>query len=182
MSYDDFKPFSNIYGISGTSYLVQLAMIHNKWAIVLLKAKLVLDYHIFKDFDVDKLPERDRIVNWIRSAIPFDINPHHIINTVLILLKEAAKNIEKKKFFASKEDCIQAKEKLKKIGDPELRRPISMGRVIETKPHQAVAEKFRNVLSETIENLEKVIIVLKELTQDDFLSAILREKTRNNES
>ena len=103
MSYDDFIPFSNIYGISGTSYLVQLATIHNKWAIVLLKAKVILDYHIFKDLDVDKLPERDEIVKWILSAIPFDINPHHIINTVLILLKEAAKNKEKKKLVASKE-------------------------------------------------------------------------------
>ena len=75
MSNSDFKPFSNIYGISGTSYLIQLGMIHNKWAIILLKAKDVLDYHIFKDVDVDKLPERDRIVKWILFTIPFDINP-----------------------------------------------------------------------------------------------------------
>ena len=81
-----------------------------------------------------------------------------------------------------KKDCIRGKEKLKKIDESGLKRPISRGEVIEAKPHQAVAEKFRNILRETIENLEKVIIVLKELTQDDFLSAILREKKRNNES
>jgi hypothetical protein len=170
MSYEDFKPISNIYGISGTSYLVQLAIIHNKWAIVLLKAKVILDYYIFKDLDVDKLPERDRIVKWILSVIPFNINPHHIINTVLILLKEADENKEKKKIVASKEDCIQAKEKLKKVDELELRTSTSIGRVIEAKPHQAVAEKSRTILSETIENLEKVITILKKIISEDFLS------------
>jgi len=170
MSNNDFKPFSNIYGISGTSYLIQLGMIHNKWAIILLKAKDVLDYHIFKDVDVDKLPERDRIVNWILYAIPFDINPQHIIKTVSILMKEADKNKEKKKILPSKEDCIKAKETLKRIKEAELKRPMNLGGVIEGKPHQAVTEKLRNILIETIENLERVITVLQKLVQENFLN------------
>lgn len=35
--------------------------------------------------------------------------------------------------------------------------------------HYLDTEKFSNILSETIENLEKDFIVLKELIQDDFL-------------
>ena len=165
---DDFKPLSNIYGISGTFYLIQLGTIHNKWMIVLLKAKDILDYHIFKDVDVDKLPERDRIVNWIRMTIPLDINPQHVIRTVIILLKEADKNKEKKKDIPSIKDCIKAKEMLKKIEEVELKRPINLGGVIEEKPYQAVAEKLCNILSETIENLEKVITVLKKLVQENI--------------
>jgi len=163
---DDFKPLSNIYGISGTSYLIQLGMIHNKWVIVLLKAKDILDYHIFKDVDVDKLPERDRIVNWILMTIPLDINPQHVIRTVIILLKEAVENKEKKKQIVSIEDCIKSKEKLKKIEEAELKRPMNLGGVIQGKPHQAVAENLLNIISETTENLKRVIAVLNKQVID----------------
>ena len=166
MSHNDFKPLSNIYGISGPSYLIQLGMIHNKWAIVLLKAKVVLDYHIFKDVYVDKLPERDRIINWILMMIPLDINPQHVIRTVIILLKEADENKEKKKQIISIEDCIRAKERLKKNEEAELKRPKNLGGVIQGKTHQTVAENLLNILSETIENLGRVITVLNKQVID----------------
>jgi len=165
---DDFKPFSNIYGISGTSYLIQLGMKHNKWTILLLKAKVVLDYCIFKDVDDDKLPERDRMVKWILTTIPFDINPQHVIRTVILLLKEAKKNREMKKDIPSIKDGIKAKETLEKVEESELKRPMNLGGVIEVKAYQVVAEKLRNILHDTIENLERVITVLNKLIQDGF--------------
>ena len=160
---DDFKPMSNIYGISGTSYLIQLAMIHNKWAIVLLKAKVVLDYYIFKDVNVHKLPERDRIVNWILETIRLGINPQHIIRTVIILLKEADKNKEKKREITCVNDSPKTKKISKKIEEAELEKQLNLEGIIEGKLSQAGAEKLRNILSETIETLARVILVLKKL-------------------
>jgi len=57
---------------------------------------------------------------------------------------------------------------LKKIEDPKLRRPMSQGGVINGKPHQMMAEKLRTILTETIENLERTIIVLKNLVQENL--------------
>jgi len=168
MTFEEFKPFSNIYGISGTSYLIQLGMIKNRWTVVLLKAKNVLDFYIFKDSDKDNLPVRNRIINWILKAIPLDISPQHVNRTVQILLKECKENKEKRKEIASREDCIQAKEMLKKIEVPKLSRPMNQGGLIEGIPYQMMAEKSRTILTETIENLERIIMVLKNLVQKKF--------------
>lgn len=165
---DDFIPFSNIYGIAGTSYRIQLGMKHNKWTILLLKAKIILDYHIFKDTTIDKLPERDRIVNWILITIPFDINPLHAIRTVTLLLQEADGNKEKKKEIAPIEDCIRAKEELKKIEGTDLKRPLDLEEASEGKSHQTVTEKLHNILNGVIIELERVVSVLKKIIQDDF--------------
>lgn len=163
MSDDDFKPYSNRYGIAGTSYMIQVGMKHNKWTILLLKANIVLDYYIFKDTSVDKLPERDRIVNWILKTIPFDIYARHVIRTVILLLQEADKSKGKRKVIPNLEDCAKAKEKLIKIEDSESKRPLKLEGVIEGLPYNTLAKKFRDVLSDVIVDLERAITALKKI-------------------
>ena len=97
MAEKDFNPLTSQFGIAGTSYNLQMGIINDKWAIRILKEKNVVNCNIFKDIGLDKLPEGNQIVNWVLNAVAISINPRQIWKTVQILLKQAAKNREKKK-------------------------------------------------------------------------------------
>ncbi|MFX0139950.1 MAG: hypothetical protein ACFFDN_40285 [Candidatus Hodarchaeota archaeon] len=57
-----FKPLTNQLGIAGTNYRLQLGIINAKWAIRLLKGKKGVECSIFRDIEINNLPEGNQTV------------------------------------------------------------------------------------------------------------------------
>ena len=92
MTEQGFIPLSSQLGIPGTSYRIQLGMINDKWALRLLKEDDIIDSYIYKDEDAGDqgFPNQNIIVGWVLRTIAIpNINPHQIMKTVQVLVKQA---------------------------------------------------------------------------------------------
>ncbi len=151
MSEKGFIPLTSQLGISGTSYRLQLGLINDKWASRILKGSEVIDSFVYKDDDIaqDGMPNSNLIVGWcLRTiAIP-NINPHQIMKTTQVLVKQAMDNREKQKVVAPVAETKQVE--LEKVPEVELKRPKAAGWVKEegTKTAAELEEEKRKAFKE----------------------------------
>ncbi|MBA7505442.1 hypothetical protein ES706_04109 [subsurface metagenome] len=146
----DFIPLTGRLGISGTSYMIQLGIINNKWASVLLRGKKCIAFNTYSE-DYRDMPNINHIINWILNTIPVpNINPQHIRKTIQILIKQAMKNKEKKR------ELIPIKEtksvKLETIPHSELKRPETKGWVKNSVDIKQICNNI-NKLREQIDHI-----------------------------
>ncbi len=153
MSEKGFIPLTSQLGISGTSYRLQLGLINDKWASRILKGSEVIDSIVYKDDDIaqDGMPNSNLIVGWcLRTiAIP-NINPHQIMKTTQVLVKQAMDNREKQKVVAPVAET--KKVELEKVPEGDLKRPKASGWVKEegTKSTAEIEEEKRKAFKERV--------------------------------
>ncbi len=150
MAEKGFEPLSSQLGISGTSYRLQLGLINGKWASRLLRGKDVLDSYVYKDIEVEgDFPNQNYIVGWVLRtvAIP-NINPHQIMKTTQVLVKQAIEKKTQKKVVAPVSETKDIS--LRKVSDTELRRPQQKGWVKPdgVKTPQDIDEEQRRAFKE----------------------------------
>ena len=93
----EFIPLTSRLGISGTSYMIQLGIINNKWTSVLLRGKKCIALNTYSE-DYGDMPNINHIINWTLNTIPVpNMNPQQIRKTIQFLIKQAMKNKEKKR-------------------------------------------------------------------------------------
>ena len=96
-----FNPLSSRLGISGTSYIIQLGKINDKWASILLHGEKCIASNIYQKDD-EKIPNIRQIINWALSTIPIpNVNPRQVSTTISLLAKQAIENDEKKREIIS---------------------------------------------------------------------------------
>ena len=96
-SADDIKRRKrrNIFGLPGTSYKIQLVLIHDKWVMRLLKGNDTIDSYIFKEenMTVSGFPNENLIVGWVLRTVTLpNINPHEIMKLVHIMTKQMVRD------------------------------------------------------------------------------------------
>jgi len=126
-SNQSFNPFSSQLGIAGTSYRLQMGRVNDKWASRILKGTDVLESTVYNDSD---LPNANLIVGWCLKVIALpNINPYQVMKTVQFLRRETERNWEesKKKVVASATEAREAKGKLEKVPESELKRHAEVG-------------------------------------------------------
>ena len=74
-----FRPLTGIFGISGSSYGIQMGKIGDKWTVIIKKGKEMLAY---KPFDGNNIPNANYITRFIISNTLPGINPYQIMRTV----------------------------------------------------------------------------------------------------
>jgi hypothetical protein len=122
-----FSPFSSQLGIAGTSYRLQMGRVNDKWASRILKGTDVIESTVFNDAD---LPNANLIVGWCLKVIAIpNINPYQVMKTVQFLRKETERNWEesKTKVVASATEAREARGKLEKVPEAELKRHTDVG-------------------------------------------------------
>ena len=128
MTEQGFIPLSSQLGIPGTSYRVQLGLINDKWASRLLKGNNIIDSYVYKDEDVGELgfPNQNMIVGWVLRTIAIpNINPHQIMKTTQVLVKQAKQKKEQQKVMAPVSETRDVE--LEKVPENELKRPKVQG-------------------------------------------------------
>ncbi|MHA1701636.1 MAG: hypothetical protein ACTSUC_01990 [Promethearchaeota archaeon] len=128
MTEQGFIPLSSQLGIPGTSYRIQLGLINDKWASRLLKGNNIIDSYIYKDEDVGELgfPNQNMIVGWVLRTIAIpNINPHQIMKTTQVLVKQARQKKEQQKVIAPVSETRDVE--LEKVPENELKRPKVQG-------------------------------------------------------
>ncbi len=138
-----FIPFTNEYGIAGTSYQLVMGRVNDSWSMRLIKDSTILKQQMFSNpdshgkknmlADKDYFPETERLIGWVRVAILLpNVNEYSISRTVKMLKEEAranwAKFIEKKKSGGKGE---RNSIKLEHVNVEDLHRFSSQGRVLE---------------------------------------------------
>ena len=113
-----FFPLSSQFGIPGVSYRIQLGTFNGKWTLILLKGRDVITSQTYEG---SEFPNQNEIVAWILTSIVVPgINPHQVIKSIQVLVKQA---MEKKE----KESKISVSDlqnvKLEKVPESEIRRP-----------------------------------------------------------
>ncbi len=139
-----FAPLSTALGIAGTSYLVQLGLINEKWAARVLKGRDVIDSYVFKDEDIDAdRPNSNIIVGWILRTITLpNINPYGVMKTVQALLKQAVDKKDKHRMSAPISETQHVK--LEQVPQNELKRPAVQGTVVDdSKSEQDKRDAFK---------------------------------------
>ncbi|MBY9004140.1 MAG: zinc ribbon domain-containing protein [Candidatus Lokiarchaeota archaeon] len=132
MTEQGFIPLSSQLGIPGTSYRIQLGLINDKWASRLLKGNDILDSYVYKDEDVGEqgFPNQNMIVGWVLRTIAIpNINPHQIMKTTQVLVKQAQQKKEQQKVIAPVSETRDVE--LEKVPENELKRPKVQGWVKE---------------------------------------------------
>lgn len=132
MTEQGFIPLSSQLGIPGTSYRVQLGSINDKWASRLLKGNDIIDSYVYKDEDVGEqgFPNQNMIVGWVLRTIAIpNINPHQIMKTTQVLVKQARQKKEQQKVMAPVSETRDVE--LEKVPENELKRPKVQGWVKE---------------------------------------------------
>jgi hypothetical protein len=132
MTEQGFIPLSSQLGIPGTSYRVQLGLINDKWASRLLKGNDIIDSFIYKDEDVGDqgFPNQNMIVGWVLRTIAIpNINPHQIMKTTQVLVKQAREKKDQQKVVAPISETRDVE--LEKVPENELKRPKVQGWVKE---------------------------------------------------
>ncbi len=138
MSNQQFVPFSSQLGIAGTSYRLQMGIINEKWACRILKGNDVIDSYIWQD--ENDVPNANSIVGYVLKTVQLPmINPYQVSKTVQFLRKEAVRNREEKKMVPSVKDGQEAKAKLEKVPEEQLKRMPDMGWVKEDEPKKPAA-------------------------------------------
>lgn len=128
MTEQGFIPLSSQLGIPGTSYRIQLGLINDKWASRLLKGNNIIDSYVYKDEDVGELgfPNQNMIVGWVLRTIAIpNINPHQIMKTTQVLVKQARQKKEQQKVIAPVSETRDVE--LEKVPESELKRPKVQG-------------------------------------------------------
>ncbi len=126
-SNQSFSPFSSQLGIAGTSYRLQMGRVNDKWASRILKGSDVIESTIYNDNDI---PNANLVVGWCLKVIAIpNINPYQVMKTVQFLRKETERNWEESKtrVVASATDAREAKGKLEKVPEAELKRHAEAG-------------------------------------------------------
>lgn len=154
MSEKGFEPLTSQLGVSGTSYRLQLGLINGKWATRILKGKDVIDSFVFKDEDIaqDQAPNQNLIVGWVLRTIAIpNINPHQIMKTTQVLVKQAIDNKDKQKVVAPLAETKAVE--LEKVPEDELKRPKVQGWVKEegVKTQQELEEEKRKAFKERVQ-------------------------------
>ena len=117
----DFMPLTPQLGIAGSSYLIEMGLVNDFWAIRLVKGKSVLDSKVYKDSK--DLPNANILTGWVLSVMVLpNVNTYQIQKTVGYIHQKARQNkedFERKKKSAGKNernDVVLEKtpEKLKK--------------------------------------------------------------------
>jgi len=132
MTEQGFIPLSSQLGIPGTSYRIQLGLINDKWASRLLKGNDIIDSYIYKDEDAGEqgFPNQNLIVGWVLRTIAIpNINPHQIMKTTQVLVKQAREKKEQQKVIAPVSETRDVE--LEKVPENELKRPKVQGWVKE---------------------------------------------------
>ena len=132
MTEQGFIPLSSQLGIPGTSYRVQLGLINDKWASRLLKGNDIIDSYVYKDEDVGEqgFPNQNMIVGWVLRTIAIpNINPHQIMKTTQVLVKQARQKKDQQKVMAPVSETRDVE--LEKVPENELKRPKVQGWVKE---------------------------------------------------
>jgi len=132
MTEQGFIPLSSQLGIPGTSYRIQLGMINDKWASRLLKGNDIIDSYIYKDEDAGEqgFPNQNMIVGWVLRTIAIpNINPHQIMKTTQVLVKQAREKKDQQKVVAPVSETREVE--LEKVPENELKRPKVQGWVKE---------------------------------------------------
>ncbi len=127
MSNQSFNPFSSQLGIAGTSYRLQMGRVNDKWASRILKGTDVIESTVYSDNDI---PNANLVVGWCLKVIAIpNINPYQVMKTVQFLRKETERNWEESKtrVVASATDAREAKGKLEKVPETELKRHTEVG-------------------------------------------------------
>jgi len=171
----EFIPLTGRLGISGTSYMIQLGIINNKWTSVLLRGKKCIALNTYSE-DYGDMPNVNHIINWALNTIPVpNINPQHISKTIQFLIKQAMKNKEKKR------EIIPIKEtksvKLERIPHSELKRPETKGWVKNSVDMKQICNNINelrkqidhinieNISDETLKELESLKNKLQETSE-----------------
>ncbi len=126
-SNQSFSPFSSQLGIAGTSYRLQMGRVNDKWASRILKGTDVIESTVYSDNDI---PNANLVVGWCLKVIAIpNINPYQVMKTVQFLRKETERNWEesKNKPVASATEAREAKGKLEKVPEAELKRHAEAG-------------------------------------------------------
>ncbi len=132
MTEQGFIPLSSQLGIPGTSYRIQLGVINDKWASRLLKGNDIIDSYIYKDEDAGEqgFPNQNMIVGWVLRTIAIpNINPHQIMKTTQVLVKQAREKKDQQKVIAPVSETREVE--LEKVPENELKRPKVQGWVKE---------------------------------------------------
>ena len=128
MTEQGFIPLSSQLGIPGTSYRIQLGLINDKWASRLLKGNDIIDSYVYKDDDTGDqgFPNQNMIVGWVLRTIAIpNINPHQIMKTTQVLVKQAKQKKEQQKVMAPVSETRDVE--LEKVPENELKRPKVQG-------------------------------------------------------
>jgi hypothetical protein len=149
MSGVDFEPFTGQLGIAGSSYRLQIGLINEKWAVRLLKSKIIIEIFICKEnFIKDETPNQDMIVGWVlRTVIIPNMNSWQIKRTVQNLMKQLEKNKGRRRVIASIKDIKEVE--LEKVPKSESRKPIIQG--WETIPQSSDSVKVKKVVNEVLD-------------------------------
>ncbi len=132
MTEQGFIPLSSQLGIPGTSYRIQLGLINDKWASRLLKGNNIIDSYVYRDDDSGDqgFPNQNMIVGWVLRTIAIpNINPHQIMKTTQVLVKQARQKREQQKVMAPVSETRDVE--LEKVPENELKRPKVHGWVKE---------------------------------------------------
>ncbi len=104
-----------------------MGRVNDKWASRILKGTDVIESTIYNDAE---LPNANLIVGWCLKVIAIpNINPYQVMKTVQFLRKETERNWEESKtrVVASATDAREAKGKLEKVPETELKRHTEVG-------------------------------------------------------
>ncbi len=89
-----FVPLSSKFGLPGVSYQIQLGTVNGKWTLILLKGRDVITSQTYEG---SEFPNQNEIVAWILTSIVVPgINPHQVIKSIQVLVKQAMEKKEKK--------------------------------------------------------------------------------------
>jgi len=96
MSLEGFIPLSNMLGIPGSSYSLQMGKVNEKWAIRMVKGNEVLESKIFDD--TNECPNANSIVAWVLQVLVIpNLNPYQIAKSVGFIRQEAIRRNEELK-------------------------------------------------------------------------------------
>jgi hypothetical protein len=92
---NDFIALSAPLGIPGSSYMVQLGKVGDKWGVRLAKGNDILDSKVFHENTGDDPPNANSLVAWVISTLPIpNLNPYQIAKSIGFIRQEAIRRNE----------------------------------------------------------------------------------------
>ncbi len=149
---ENFKPLTNPLGVPGTSYKMQLGLVHNQWASRLLKGVKVLAEKTYNLLEDEEYPNTNFLVGFVlqNAAIP-NINPRQIMKVTESLLNRAIENIKTQNISIAKSkpedmetESISTQE-TGKISEEEKRKKFQERMKARQEEGQAKATSKRNL-------------------------------------
>ena len=123
MSENEFIPMSAQLGVTGSSYLLQMGLVNEKWSIRLVKGQSILDSKVFEE----KMPNANILTGWVLSALVLpNINTYQIQKTVGFIRQKAIRNYQDRQ--AAKQTAGKEERKsveLEKVPEKKLKRIVS---------------------------------------------------------